>query len=140
VIIESKSMEHEGNLDSWFALHGAWYLEHNITKQEIKDYWPWKNGLDKGDVIIIRGLKKGDYKKGDVIVFKIPSQKTPIIHRIVSVNNANEGETIFSTKGDHNDGQLPYEQEIHKEQIVGKAIAQIPKIGWVKLFFVELFR
>ncbi len=140
VIIESTSMEHEGNLDNWFSLHGAWYLEHNITKQEIKDYWPWKYGLFKGDIIIVQGLKKYDYKKGDVIVFKVAQQKTPIIHRIIDINVNENNETIFSTKGDHNDGQLPYEPEIRKEQILGKAVSQIPRIGWIKLFFVELFR
>lgn len=139
VIIESKSMEHEGNLDQWFTLHGTWYLEHNISKQEIKDYWPWKNGLFKGDIIIVQGLKKGDYKKGEVIIFKVTQQNTPIIHRIINVDSEGN-ETIFSTKGDHNDGQLPYEPEVHKEQILGKAIFEIPRVGWIKLFFTELFK
>jgi len=37
VIIESNSMEHEGSFDSWFELHGSWYLDNldNITKVNI---------------------------------------------------------------------------------------------------------
>jgi len=136
VIIESQSMEHEGALESWFALHGTWYTERNITLDEIEQ-WPWNGGLYKGDIIIVKGAK--DYSKGDVIIFKVSQQNTPIIHRIIDVNTSGT-EIIFSTKGDHNDGQLPYEPEVHKEQILGKALAQIPRIGWVKLFFVELFK
>jgi len=136
VIIESQSMEHEGTIDQWFALHGSWYTERNITLEEIEK-WPWSSGLYKGDIIIVKGAK--DYSKGDVIIFYVAGQKTPIIHRVINVNTDGT-EIIFSTKGDRNDGQLPYEPEIHKEQIVGKAIAQIPRVGWIKLFFVELFR
>lgn len=143
VIIESRSMEHEGSFDSWFSLHGRWYLENNITAQEIKDYWPWQSGLNKGDVIVVKGSRNKDYKKGEVIIFKIKEQKTPIIHRIVKIEEKEINgtvEKIFSTKGDHNDGQLPYELEIKKEQIIGKAWLRVPAIGWVKLFFVEIFK
>lgn len=143
VIIESKSMEHEGNFDLWFSLHGKWYLENNITAQEIKDYWPWQSGLNKGDIIIVKGSRNKDYKKGDVIIFNVKEQKTPIIHRIVKIEEKEINgtiEKIFSTKGDHNDGQLPYEFEIKPEQIIGKAWLKIPWLGWVKLVFVELFR
>lgn len=138
VIIESGSMHHEGSFDSWFSMHGSWYLENNITLQEIKG-WPWQNGLDKGDIVIVKGLKDYRYKEGDVIIFKISEQRTPIIHRVIDIRDE-DNETIFSTKGDHNDGQWPYELAIEKEQILGKAIIRVPKIGWVKLAFVELFR
>jgi len=138
VIIESGSMEHQGSFDSWFSLHGSWYLDKNITKETIYD-WPWCNGLDKGDIIVVKGLKEYDYNIGDVIIFKVEAQKTPIIHRIVDIT-VKENEKSFSTKGDNNNGQWGYEQEIQKEQVMGKSVARIPKIGWVKLFFVDIFR
>lgn len=138
VIIESGSMEHQGDFDQWFSLHGSWYLENNITESEI-EAWKWHDGLDKGDIIIVKGLKNYNYSVGDVIIFKVENQNTPIIHRIIERKDANDT-IMFSTKGDHNDGQLPYEHNIEKEQIVGKAMTRIPKLGWVKLFFVDLFR
>lgn len=138
VIIESNSMHHEGNFDLWFSLHGQWYLDNNITKTQVKS-WPWNNGLDKGDIIIVRGIKDYNYKEGDVIIFKIPSHNTPIIHRIVKIDNRDK-EIVFSTKGDHNDDQWPYELEITKGQILGKAAVRIRWLGWIKLFFFELFR
>ncbi|MCX8194168.1 MAG: signal peptidase I [Candidatus Pacearchaeota archaeon] len=143
VIIESRSMEHEGPFDYWFSLHGRWYIENNITAQEIKDYWPWQSGLNKGDIVVVKGSRNKDYKKGDVIIFKIKEQKTPIIHRIIKIEEKNTNgtiERIFSTKGDHNDGQLPYELEIKSEQIIGKAWFRVPWLGWMKLFFVELLK
>ncbi len=137
VIIESHSMEHEGNFDSWYSLHNLWYLENNISKEQIEE-WPWNNGMDKGDIIVVRGLKNKNYDLGDVIIFQVSNQNTPIIHRIIDIRE--EDKRIFSTKGDHNDAQWEYELSMEEEQILGKAIIKIPKLGWVKLFFVELFR
>ena len=115
-------------------MHGFWYLENNISKEEMKG-WPWRDGLYEGDIIVVKGEKQ--YKKGDVIIFKVSTQKNPIIHRIVKVESKNN-ETIFSTKGDRNDSQWPYELEVREDQVLGKAIFRIPKIGWIKLFVVRL--
>lgn len=134
VIIESGSMEHQGNFDSWFSLHGQWYLDNNISKETISS-WKWNGGLDKGDIMIIQGNHQNTYEKGDVIVFNVPGQGTPTIHRII-----NMAEEYYVTKGDHNDGQLPYEHKVMKNQVVGKAIFRIPKLGWFKLFLYELFK
>ncbi|MCL6500528.1 MAG: signal peptidase I [Candidatus Pacearchaeota archaeon] len=138
VIIESNSMTHEGTFDSWFSLHGQWYLNNEISKAQVRE-WPWNDGLDKGDIIVVQGLKDYSYKEGDVVIFKIPGQSTPIIHRIVKKYNKNN-QTLFSTKGDHNDDQWPYEMEVKEEQILGKAAVRIRWLGWLKLFFVEIFR
>jgi len=137
VIVESGSMHHEGNLSEWWAIHSDWYEKNDIDLFEIEDYWNFKNGLNKGDIIIIKGSK--DYKKGEIIIFKIQEKNTPIIHRIVDTERL-DGKLTYSTKGDHNDGQLLQELIITKEQVVGKAIGRIPGVGWIKLFFVELFK
>jgi signal peptidase I len=138
VIIESGSMAHEGNFNQWFSLHGNWYLNNNYTKEQIQN-WSWNGGLFKGDIIIVKGMKNHDYKIGDVIIFQAPGQGTPIIHRIVAIEEKSRLKT-YHTKGDHNDGQLPYENSIGDEQIIGKAIGRIPWLGWVKLFFVGLIK
>ncbi|UCD20710.1 MAG: signal peptidase I [archaeon] len=133
VIVESGSMHHEGSFDNWFELHGQWYLDNNITKNEIKEYWPYTNGMNKGDIITVKGSK--EYKKGQVIVFKAQGKSTPVIHRIIYVGEE-DGETFYATKGDHNDGQLIQELKVEKDQIIGKAIGKIPALGWIKLIFV----
>jgi signal peptidase I len=134
VIVESGSMHHEGSFDVWWQTHKAWYLDNNIPKDEIQQYWPFLNGFNKGDIVIVKGSK--EYKKGQVIIFQVPGRGVPIIHRIISIKQKNN-ETIYSTKGDHNDGQLSEELEIHKNQIIGKAVSRIPYLGWIKLIFVK---
>jgi signal peptidase I len=128
VIVESESMHHGGNFDVWWQHFSGWYLQNNITEQEVWR-WPFLNGIEKGDIIIVSGRSK--INLGDVIVFDA-GQSLPIIHRVIKIGDS------ISTKGDNNAGQLAVEKEISKEKIIGKAIFRIPKAGWAKLFFVEV--
>jgi len=131
VVIESGSMEHKGDFEAWWQDHGEWYVENNLTKENFLE-WSFKNGLDKGDIVAVKGME--NYQPGDIIIFKTSFQRTPIIHRIIYADS------IFQTKGDNNPSQSMYEKEIQSDQIIGKAIFRIPKLGWIKLIFVELFR
>ncbi len=150
-IVESSSMEHyalkqaEGvyeicgsmqnkysffNSESYWQTCGSWYKTNtNITQEDFKDF-PFKNGFRKGDLIIIFGKK--DIQVGEVVIFNA-GRNHPIIHRVISLNP-------IQTKGDHNNGQLSEEKSINENQIIGVAVAKIPYLGWIKLFFVELFQ
>lgn len=141
VIVESCSMYHSLSFNEWWSIKGEEYSEFNISKEEFSSF-KLKNGLNKGDIMIILSTK--EYKKGDVIIFssnKESNHKNPVIHRIVS-------ESIISTKGDNNEFQLKLnnnpsnidETSISKEQILGKAVFKIPYLGWIKLIFFELSR
>jgi len=133
VVVESGSMEHSGmNFDSWWAANSGFYESLNITKEQFQSY-SLSNGFDKGDIIVSMGAK--NYERGDVIIFSTPSQSTPIIHRLMYQNE----DITFATKGDHNPYQLPQEKSIPRGSIISKAVFRIPKLGWLKLFFVELF-
>lgn len=147
VVVESSSMEHPGNIfgsvlrlernvELWWddeingARRGEWYEKRDISINEAKS-WPLRTGFDKGDIMVVYGRFKP--KVGDVIIFNANTQH-PIIHRIVKIK---EDETI-ETKGDNNNAQLPLEKNISKNAIIGKAVFRIPKLGWLKLIFVEL--
>ena len=132
VVVESTSMLHETDFSGFWEKYGSFYENSNITKEMFSQF-SFQNGFDKGDIMIIKG--QNDYSIGDIIVFKIPQQSTPIIHRIISKEGG-----IYSTKGDHNPTQLSYEKSISKEQIIGKAVGKIPKLGWIKMVFVDFFR
>lgn len=136
----NESLDISSDFDQYWQLCGSWYEEHNITKSEFEQ-WHWLKGMNKGDIIVVKGLKDSSYEKGDIIIFRRaePQYRTPIIHRIVGIEETDAG-LIFSTKGDHNSEQLDYEKEIQQAQVAGKAVARIPKLGWVKLFFIELLR
>lgn len=149
-IVESSSMEHYSlgsantyiicdktfnqqkffNSEEYWEACGRWYEQNaNITKEQFADF-KLKNGFRKGDLIIIFGGKS--IEVGDVIIFKGGS-RYPIIHRVISTNP-------IQTKGDHNPAQLSIERDISQENIIGTAVFKIPYLGWVKLFFVDLFQ
>jgi len=131
VIVESKSMIHQGDFDAWWSKFGRWYEQNGITETQFKQ-WSFQNGINKGDIIVVQGAD--NYNIGDIIIFKVSIQSTPIIHRVVTIDNG-----IYSTKGDNNQYQLPYEKSTAKDQIFGKAIAKIPWLGWIKLIAVNPF-
>ncbi len=142
VVVESSSMEHPGsfvgnvvgassNFELWWQEKDSWYEEKGIKKSEAEE-WSLRTGFDKGDIMIVYGRTKP--KVGDVIIFNA-NTKHPIIHRIVSIENG-----IIQTKGDNNDGQLPAEKNIPEDAVVGKAVLRIPKLGWLKLIFVEMLK
>ncbi len=133
VIVESDSMHHIGNLDTWWVNFGRWYEEHNISKQEFEK-WNFLDGIDKGDIIIVYGRNKQNIEVGDVVVFDA-NQPRPIIHRVIKISGSTDS---ISTKGDNNIEQLAVEKNVYYEKIIGKAIFRIPKIGWAKLVFVEI--
>jgi signal peptidase I len=85
--------------------------------------------FSQGDMLVLHGTPIEDIAVDDVIVFDPPSGGTPVVHRIVEINN----DGTFQTKGDANSGQLPYEKKISHSQIHGKVVMIIPFVGWVKI-------
>ena len=134
VVVESQSMEHQGNFEDWIGGFGDWYFQRNFTREDLSKFI-FTNGLSKGDIVVTK--KVNDYKVGDIIIFKVPAQATPIIHRVI---NYNSKEDTFETKGDNNHGQLIYEGSVKRSQIISKAVLRVPKLGWIKLAAVELIR
>lgn len=126
VVVESCSMYHESGFDNWWIKNSEYYESLGINKSDFEKF-PIRTGLNKGDIVVLQGHTTP--KIGDIIVFSAGA-KYPLIHRVVTENP-------FSTKGDHNTGQLSIEKEIEKEQIIGKAIIKIPLAGWIKLIFFE---
>lgn len=157
-IVESSSMDHHSlldatgtinicgktfpnneslNTDEYWQTCGSWYEQNtNITKEEFQSY-SFKNGFQKGDIMII--VKKKTINIGDIIVFQAGAAN-PIIHRVISLNP-------LQTKGDHNEAQLvpgnnnygADERNIPENRILGTAVLRIPWLGWPKLFVVELW-
>ena len=148
VVVESSSMSHPKNLlgaitgnviagdsfNKWYEEKGQWYENRNINKQEMEK-WDFKEGFDKGDIILAHGWDK-NLEIGDVIIFNA-NHKHPIIHRIVDIRETPTGK-IYATKGDNNIEQLIDEKTIKENAVIGKALIRIPKLGWVKLAFVKI--
>ncbi|HTY43665.1 MAG TPA: signal peptidase I [Patescibacteria group bacterium] len=138
-IVESCSMYHQGNLfsdfNNWWDQHLVKYSGLGIHKEDFQNFI-FRNGLNKGDILFTVGVKPENLRVGDVIIFNA-DQQNPIIHRIIKIQKTGD-QYIFSTIGDNNNAQLPFETSINQNQIVGKPIAKIaPYLGWVKLIFFE---
>ena len=165
VAVVSESMEHSSAFDDWWkkandkytiektelidgipqkiqSTFDEWYINNGINKEGFADF-PLKNGFNKSDIIMLKGKKAADIKIGDVVVFW--SQKNdPIIHRVVKKWQENST-YYFQTKGDNyktNPTSIKNvfldETRISEDQIVGNAIARIPLLGYIKIWFVEL--
>lgn len=130
VVVESCSMYHETDYDSWWGQNSLWYGSVRNISGEQFDSFPFKNGLNKGDIVFLYG--KSDYKLGDIIVFR-SNYTYPLIHRVVSL-------VPLATKGDHNPGHLSEELNIDRSMVLGHAVLRIPALGWFKLIFFEGFK
>jgi len=91
--------------------------------------------FSKGDILILQGIPQEQLKVGDIIVFSPEPGQTPVVHRIIEVNP----DGTFQTKGDNNNGQLPFEKRIEPQEIHGKAVLIIPYLGWLKIGMMEYF-
>lgn len=130
VAVISGSMEHEGMaFDQWWEARGGWYLDRNIGDEAFRSY-PFLNGFDKGDVMVL--INGDNLAVGDVLVYSTSSHPYPIIHRVVAISE--EG---YEVKGDNNSG--PDSKIVSRDQVVGKALYRIPKLGWVKIWAVAIW-
>jgi signal peptidase len=114
---------------------GEWYTNNTpITKNDFSEF-RWKNGFDTGDIMVLRGTKPEKINVGDVIVYMSKTASYPIIHRVVEIKEK-DGDYNFITKGDHN---AVSDQPVSERQLLGKAIARVPYLGWIKIGAVKLY-
>ena len=141
VAVVSSSMEHDGSFDDWWASQEKWYLDHDIPKEQFVNF-NFKNGFNKGDIMILYGKKPNKIEIGEIIVFK-SKRPDPIIHRVVKKWELDE-KYYFQTKGDHNIDSIKSstldETNISEEQLLGKSVIRIPLLGYIKIWFVELIK
>lgn len=123
------------HVKQYWEICGEWYENAEISLKEFSDF-PFKDGFNKGDVMILIGKKAKDIKVGDIVVFK-SDLEYPIIHRAVSVWEK-DGKFYVKTKGDNNEGSSNSEQEIGDSKLIGKAVIRLPLLGWIKIKFSEI--
>lgn len=132
VAVVTSSMQHDDK-QLIEINHYRWLEEKFGYNRSYIDSWPLPNGFSVGDLPIIKGAE--DYEVGDIIVYSIPQQSVPIIHRIVRKNP----DGTYMTKGDRNPDMLPFEYSVKKEQIHGKVIFVIPKLGLLRVAISRIF-
>jgi signal peptidase len=89
-----------------------------------------------GDVVIIAKVPADNVKLGDIIQFRVPEEVT-VMHRVIEIKETEGGGKVFITKGDANDE--PDSEPVLPENVVGKAVLTIPKIGWASIVVKQFF-
>ncbi|MDD5133708.1 MAG: signal peptidase I [Candidatus Nanoarchaeia archaeon] len=134
VAVVSSSMEHNSNFETWWTANENWYENMNITKTQFESY-SFKNGFNKGDIMVLVGVKPEKIKLGQVAVFQ-GSLRDPIIHRVVKISNENN-QIFIQTKGDNNADSRRDELKTSSNAVYGRALFKIPWLGYVKILFVD---
>ena len=89
-----------------------------------------------GDVVIIAKTPADTVETGDVIQFRVPEGIT-IMHRVIEIQENEDGSIVFITKGDNN--EQPDSEPVIPENVVGKAVMTIPKVGWASIVVKQFF-
>ncbi|MFH1770145.1 MAG: signal peptidase I [archaeon] len=139
VAVVSSSMEHDEKFFDWWNTQEDFYLKNNITDVDFRLY-PFINGFNKGDIMVLVGTKIENIEIGDVIVYQA-KKPYPIIHRVISIRDTG-GELYFETKGDNNKFQIRAidldEKNVSSDSYIGRAVFRIPFLGYIKIWFVNL--
>jgi len=96
------------------------WLENNLNySRNYIDSWPIKNGIPLNSLIQIEKVDCNQIIVGDVIVYTVKSAgPVPIVHRVIKINS----DGTFMTKGDHNNGLLPFENSVTCDYVLGKTV------------------
>lgn len=116
VSVVSQSMYHQDNFSQWWAGHGKFYENINITEEQFLKL-PMPNGFDRGDLLLVKNEAP---KIGDIVIYFRGG--ITIVHRVVEITD-----TGYITKGDNNLGQDP---PVAKNQVGGKVIGGFPLLGY----------
>ena len=91
------------------------------------------------DAVLVRRVDDDDINVGDVVTYLANDESYNgilITHRVVNIKDEN-GKKIYYTKGDHN--ETVDRSPIEDNQIYGKVVMRIPKIGYIKYFLVSSY-
>ncbi len=88
--------------------------------------------LDIGDLVLVS--PSTNMKEGDIIAFNIQGQI--VIHRLIKIEEKN-GKRIYYTKGDAVTTSDPW--LLTKNDIIGKYMGSVPKLGMPLIFLIEIF-
>lgn len=78
-----------------------------------------------GDVVIVKKVSMEEIEMNDIIQFRVDNFS--VTHRVIAMGE-DEGRLYFITKGDANDNADS--QPVYNEQVMGKVVYVVPKIGW----------
>ena len=84
--------------------------------------------LHLGDMVVASKVTPDAIREGDIIDFQQGEMR--VIHRVIDIQGSGDSRQ-FITKGDAN--SIPDLSPVSPEQVRGKVIFAVPKLGWVTL-------
>ncbi len=118
------------NTTEWVApLYGAYVIVSGSMEPTIKI----------NDAIVIKRYDEQDLKVGDIITYRSEDPYfygIMVTHRIVDITTEN-GKKVYVMKGDHN--ATRDRLAVSPNQIYGKVIMVIPKIGYIQSFLATSY-
>lgn len=90
--------------------------------------------MNVGDIAVVREISPDTIKEGDIIKYEQEGMET--MHRVSEIQQEG-GSKHFITRGDANDD--PDLEPVRPDEIRGKVIFVIPKVGWVSIAIKQLF-
>lgn len=116
-----------------FALFVAGFFKYKPTAIMSNSMHPI---YDRGDVVIVEKTSKtliDNLEKYDIIEYILDG--TIVAHRIIHIEEHNDGTKLYITKGDNNN--MTDKEKINNNQILGKVKFRIPKIGYPSVWLNE---
>lgn len=110
-------------------LYGAYVIVSGSMKPLIKIQ----------DAVITKRTSEENIKVGDVVTYRSLDPAfygILITHRVTGISETN-GKKIYTTKGDYN--ETTDRTPVSFDQIQGKVVMRIPKIGYIKYFLIEYY-
>ena len=97
--------------------------------------------FSRGDILFIYNDKEPTVP-GDIVVYKIPEQEIPIVHRTIATQPLGKGKYNILTKGDNNPvndrGLYAYKQNwLERDQVQGKILGVLPYIGILTIYLSD---
>lgn len=89
--------------------------------------------MDPGDIAIVAKVPTDTIKPGDIIQYITPDMT--VIHRVIDIGGS-ENSKVFVTKGDANNAP---DDPVLQNQVLGKVVFTIPKLGWVSVYLKTAF-
>lgn len=92
--------------------------------------------IDVGDIVITAKRNPELLYKGDIISFRVADSPIPTVHRVIDIRTEGK-EKLFATKGDAN--SKPDNDLVLGDNVIGKVVLIIPKVGWASIVLREFF-
>ncbi len=91
--------------------------------------------LEVGDIVIVAKRNPRLLGVGDIISYKAKDSPVQTVHRIVAMRSEG-GRVVFITRGDANARDDP---PVLMENVTGKVILVVPRLGWASIVVRKLF-